>query len=272
MAASTEQANLRRTFNAQSLNELANHPNIRPQLGGDGRSLVTFDSEAAYPLNHLLEFKPGGAFFLLDLEPGIYGAHSLFLPEFRGEFVIDAMRQARRYMFVETDCVEIQTQVPTGNVAALALTKRAGFRETFRQSNVWPEPGGGHGVAYFALTLDEWAMHADECREAGEAFHRDLAAAVGQLGQMLPPHIDDGGAHDRAAGAAYLMCRAGNAAKGIAFYNRWARQTRNPTLQLLSETPLVVDIHDAVVTLRDGQMLALSASVESRRGGLTCHS
>lgn len=261
---------LARTFDAGFINCVANHPKVRPHLGGDGVSEVKFDDTVALPTHYALTFEPAGAIVLLAMSPGVYSGHCLFLPEHRGEAPAEAVRQAAQFMFIETDCVHIETQVPSGNVAAKALAQHTGFREVFRRLDVWPRPGGGQDVTAYALTLAEWAMKSDACRKAGEAFHKALEDAVAALGHLLPPHSDDGGIHDHAAGATYLMVQAGNVRKAVEYYNGWARSAWVPTIQLLSENPVVVDINDAVLMWRNGEMQALSAHVESRAGGVPC--
>lgn len=243
-----------RTLDATFLNRVANDPAVRPMLGGAGPLDLT--EIVGDPGNITLVSEHGG-FILHRHEPGIYESHSLFLPNC-GQEPVEAAREGFRYLFIETECLEVVTRVPLINKAALGLARGVGFQPKFERDAAWTcEDGTLTRVSYQGLTLERWMLRDGACKAAGEAFHDQLETAKQAAGSALDPHPEDS-AHHHAAGAAMLMCLHGQAAKGVACYNRWARLAGYAPVTLLSEAPVVVDVIDAVVHARAGRMEVLS--------------
>lgn len=228
---------LTRTLDATALNDTANHPEVRPFLGGSG--YLELSPIVGNPANYALTVGKSG-FVLICHEPGIYEVHSMFLPEDR-HMSHAAMQAGFEYMFTRTDCYRILTRVPDSNKAALGLAKRGGFIEQFhRISDMGP-------ASYMALDIEQWAMRCDTLEAWGQWFHEELEKAKAAAGSTLEVHEDDA-SHDIAVGACCLMVAAGNAAKGVAFYNRWAKFAGYATITLISQTPPVIDVVDAIVS------------------------
>lgn len=233
-----------RTFDPAFLNRVANHPDVRPWLGGEG--VLDLTQTIMNPANFAL-VSDGGGFVLIQHEPAIYEVHSQFLPEGRGQ-TVQAMRAGFDYMFTRTDCYQVVTQVPDNNKAAAALAKAADFRPMFRREDTPRGP-----TTYMGLTVEEWAQGNAGLEADGEWFHSELEAAKRANGSTLPTHSHDP-AHERAVGAAVRMVKAGNAAKGVDFYNRWARLAGYVPLTLVSLQPVVIDVGDAVIGLAGDEM------------------
>lgn len=237
---------IKRTMDATFLNEVANHPDVRPWLGGEGVLDLT---PAALDPNSILLEATGGGWLLHPIMPGVYELHTMFLPRARGRAYFAAAREALRWVFTHTDALEIVTKCPDDNGAARMAASIVGFRERFRREDAWKP---GVGISYQVFSLDDWFVRDDAVREAGHAFHEQLEEAKAAAGSTLPVHGDDE-AHDRAVGAAVLMIRAANMAKAVAFYNRWAIFAGYATIEALSQN--LVDVRDAIVEVRgDGQM------------------
>lgn len=236
---------VRRTLSASTLNEIANHPEVRPWLGGKG--LLDMSEAVANPANFALEVE-GGGFVLIRHEQAVYEVHSLFLPEARRRSR-DAMRSGMEYMFTRTDCEQILTKVPDANRAAAMLATLGGFRRHFHRADGFD----GQGCSYLSVQIQDWAMACPELEIDGEWFHRGLEAAKEAAGSSLLTHEHDE-AHERAVGAAIRMVRAGNPVKGIAFYNRWALFAGYAPLSILTLVPLVIDVVDAIIEVRDREM------------------
>lgn len=246
---------LTRTLSADLLNAVVNHPQVRPWLGSPDVPFIDVSPLVCDPANVALVTDHGGFIFHAQGD-GVYEVHTQFVPEGRGRDAAQAMWEARRYMFVETDCVELVTKVPDGNRGADSLSRLAGFEERFRREGVWQAPEGTVGVSYRSLGIQAWSRLDDVAADEGAAFHEELEGVKAANGSARPVHPDDP-AHDAAAGAASLMIKAGNAMKGVAFYNRWARLAGYQTIELLSLYPVVVDLRDAVVEVRKGRMEVL---------------
>jgi hypothetical protein len=235
---------IRRTFDPVFLNTVINHPEVRPFMGGEGYLDAT---EVVTNPGNYAPVSEGGGFILICQEPGIYEVHSQFLPEGRAH-TRKAMRAGFDYMFTQTDCERVITQVPDNNRGAAALAKAAGFRLMFRREDTPRGP-----TAFMGLTAEEWAQGNADLEAEGERFHTLLEEAKKARGSELPVHGHDP-AHERAVGAALNMIRAGNSAKGVNFYNRWARFAGYAPITLISAQPIVVDVVDAVVGLTDNEM------------------
>lgn len=235
---------MRRTFDPAFLNRVCNHPEVHPWLGKDGEIDVT---ATLLDIDNFALVTDGGGFILMQHEPGIYEGHSQFLPEGR-RGTVRAVLAMLDYMFVRTDCHTILTQVPDNNLAAQALARKGPWREFFRREDTPRGP-----TSFMGVTIDEWAQWNPELETDGHWFHDSLEAAKKEKGSSLPDHPHDP-AHERAVGASVRMIRAGNIDKGIGLYNRWANFAGYAPISLLSETPLVIDVMDAVVSL-DGNDL-----------------
>lgn len=246
---------LRRTMQAARLTAIANDPEVRPRLGG-GTDPLDLQPILNNPLNLALESAHGG-FVFVALEPHLYEVHSLFLPAGRGAEAHAAMREALRHLFTQTDCELLVTKVPSDNPAAAALAKAAGMSTRFVRHRAWPAEGGPHHLASLGLDIWEWTRRAPETMDLGIWFHDALNAATRAAGYDSPVHHDlDDDAHNQAVGATALMIQAGNAPKGIAMYNRWARIAGFPLAALITLTPLLLDVGGGtLVTLTiEGEM------------------
>jgi RimJ/RimL family protein N-acetyltransferase len=235
---------IRRTFDARFLNAVANHEEVRPWIGGQG--LLDLAPVIANSANVALVTDHGG-WVLAKSEPGIYELHTLFLKAGRGRAYFDHAAEAMRYMFARTDAREIVTRIPASNRGAAFAAARVGFRERFSRKDAFRAAGGALvDVSYQALTIDDWWPTDPEALAAGEVFHAQIETAKVRFDSALPDHPEDL-THDRAAGAACLMIAAGNARKGVWFYNRWAALAGYAPINLLTETPLVIDTGAGVV-------------------------
>lgn len=239
---------LRRTMDATFLNEVANHPVVRPWLGGEGPLDLTAAVEN--PANYALVTEHGGYLFH-PLLPGVYEVHTMFLPSGHGSHQRRAAAEAFRYLFAITDCLEIVTKCPDDNAPARLASSALGFRERFRRADAWAP---GVGVSYRVFSVDDWFVRSGACLLAGRDFHDTLESAKAAAGSPLDAHPQDE-AHDRAVGAAALMIMGGQTTKGVAFYNRWAVFSGYQPIEVVAQD--VVDVVDAVVEARDGRMHVL---------------
>ncbi|HKS71094.1 MAG TPA: hypothetical protein VJQ45_11765 [Ktedonobacterales bacterium] len=242
---------VRRSFDAAFFSRVANDPSVRPWLGGasgaDDASPLDFSSLLENPAVVALQAEGGGWVFVPIL-PGSYEVHTLFLPEGRGAKHMRAAREGFRYMFAETDCLEILTKCPDDNGPARHASSLLGFRERFRREAAWKP---GVGISYRAFTLDDWTARDAECLRWGRTFHQALEAAKDLHPAPRPAHVDDE-AHDRAVGASILMALASQADKAEGAFNRWAAFAGYAPVRRLS--PTLWDVGDGIVELREGEL------------------
>ncbi len=245
---------LRRTFDPAFLNQVVNHADVRPWLGGAGELDVS--EVVSDPRNFALVNEYGG-WIVAQVDAGLYDVHSQFLPEGRTPALIEDMRAAIFFMFTQTDCVELVTRCPDNNKAALGLARAAGFRETFRREEIWPVEGDKPcGVSFQSLTIDRWRGMDDRVLAAGSWFHHRLEEEKQKSGSALMVHADDE-THDRAVGAAVSMIRAGNPLKAVFSYNRWAKFAGYAPIQMIGAHPPTFDVVDAIVALKGDDMEVL---------------
>jgi hypothetical protein len=234
-------------MDARHANAVANHPDVRPFLGGDG----PIDMSALFsdPYNVAFESEHG-AMLLIALGSGVYDVHSMFLPDGQGKEAADLMRDVAQYMFTKTDCIEGRTLVPTENRGADVAARRSGFRPLF-------ETRQGMSGTVFHLSIDRWALGCDAARAVGETFHEQLTAAKQAAGSALEPHDDDP-VHDYMVGATALMLQAGNVDKAVKFYNIWAGSAGYGLIAIVRSRPIVIDVRDAIVEVtHDGMEVLL---------------
>lgn len=228
---------IRRTMNPEALNALANHPDIRPFIGGPEGEL-DLTSVVLNPANVVL-MGEGVIWVLSPIEAGVFELHSMAYPDARGRAYFRQAKEALRWVFTRTDCSEIVTKCPDDNPRARMAAVMTGFRERFHRENAWAE---GVGVGFYVYGLDEWFVRDPECLKAGRWFHEKIEAAIGHEN-----HAPDE-THDRAAGAAVLMMREGQIGKGCAFYSRWGRFAGYQPIAQIG--PHLVDIGTAIVEIQ----------------------
>lgn len=241
-----------RTMNAAFLNEVANHEDVRPFLGGDGE--LDLGPMLANPANVALEVMGDGGWLLQPTLPGVYELHTLFMPHARGKGYFAAAREAIRWMFTNTDCLEITTKCPDDNPGARMAASVMGFRERFRRETAWPPEAPAVGVSYRVFSIDDWYVRDKACLLEGRKFHAALEAAKIEAGSALPVHPEDE-AHDRAVGAAALTVMAGQPAKAVGLYNRWASFAGYATIEAVGHN--LIDVRDAIVEVSGGEMRVL---------------
>lgn len=253
---------LKRTMDAGFLNGIANHPDVRPFLGGSGKiDLQPLLNEAK---NVGLQAE-GGGFVVQNLGDGLYEWHSMFHPNHRGAEVIHAMRSGARYMFVETDCTEIITKCP--NKGAIGAARAMGCDTVFSVENGWFTDGKPSPMECATLRIENWAQRDEDCKVWGNWFHERLETLTTEAGAKIPVHYDEP-SHIMAAGAATMMYRTGNAVKATKYYNRWVAHAGFPGVFLLNINPVVLDMHQVIITVRDGDFEVLKCVHENYPVGL----
>lgn len=223
---------------------IVNDPLLRVWNSFDGAPLCDAAKYLAAPSFTLLGDE--GCFLALCVDPGRYVIHTNLLPRCRGEAAVVASRDALAMAFLRTDAAELLTMVPATLPHARLLARRMGFRLLFERRAIWPAGGTRHDVGFYGLALADWIAQG-ACAAAGTRFHDRLH---GELG--APAHADDP-VHDAFVGAAVEMVLAGNVAKGIDTYNRWARFALYEPVRIVSTEPLRIDIRQAVLRVEGDQ-------------------
>lgn len=249
---------MKRTMDPAFLISVANHPDVRPSLGGAGPLDQSLTNLISDPNNVTLECEYGG-FVVQKLEHGVYECHSMFLPEGRGAPTLAAMQECLTYLFTRTDCIEAVTKVPEGNKGALGAGRILGFSTTYRLDRGWPmEDGTFSAVDCMSLHIMKWMQKDAHVQAKGEWFHQRLEDTTEG---RLPVHYEEV-SHNKAVGAAVLMFEAGNNLKAINTYNLWARRSGFATIKAISLNPLIIDMDQVIVEISNGDMEVLKCRLD----------
>jgi hypothetical protein len=188
-----------RHFNAEEINKVCNDPSVKPWLLIPGIEEVDISHFAADDRNYIL-MGDGGGCWLHYRFTGIYEGHVVFVDGKRSKAAHQTTGEALRYMFVQTDCMEIYLRIPGSNLNAQKWAEAFGF--SFDYSRLaWPELDGLGALQYYSMTFNDWL--------------RSLA----------------GGEDQKREAIFQAMLEHGQTDKGFYLYNKWALLVGKPFRQ-----------------------------------------
>jgi len=229
-----------RTLDGNIFNKIANHPDVRPFLGGNGPLDFTTFCEDIKNFCLLTDNGDGG-YMVESMGNGFYKVHTLALKSARGRPMVDLMAEGFKYLFTATDCTELSTYVPDGSIAAKRFTELAKFKPTYRRENCYIMGDNTVGLQFYTMTYQDWLLNSDECQITGQKFHQFIEANLDHEN-----HPEDE-VHDKFVGATMMCCEEGNSVKGIALYNKWAALSGYEPAQILCLNPLTINIDTAIL-------------------------
>lgn len=238
-----------RSFDANDINPILNHPDVFPAISVPGHDKYDVTPLVANPLNVLMMSEGGGILFAKQ-EPHIYEVHTNFLPQFRGRHALRASLSAYRWIFCHTDCETILTRIPAFNRAADLWARKAGFRFMFQRDKAWPTKDGGVDLKFYALRIHDWIWSTPSLAESGVRFHRRLDEERKRFNLTDEGHADDH-SHDIAVGACAEMIFGGEPEKGAYLFNSYAAFAGYGTIGIVSRNPLLIDIGNAVLQIEN---------------------
>lgn len=239
---------VKRTYDALAVNAILNHPGVFPFISVPG--IENIDAAAIIADEHNIALMAnGGCFILIFHEPGVYEIHTNFLPEARGRNAIRAAEGSVQWMFLNTDCMSIVTQVPEANRAARWLCAKSGFELEFERKAVWPTSDGLSDLSYWALRYDGWIKRSLRMMETGKFFLEKLDEEFVRLQLDIRSSLED--CYCLHVGALFAMALCKQFEKGIALYNRWARFSGYGRASLISRAPILIDLSGVIVQLTD---------------------
>lgn len=244
-------AEVTRSFDAADINPILNHPAVLPFVTVPGVDKLDATQLLADPANVLLVAEGGGILFIA-VEPGIYEVHTNFLPDHRGRHAIRASLDAYRWMFTRTDCMVLQSYVPAFNKATELFCRLIHATREFERKAVWPSPDGPVDLSFWSIRYEDWVRRTDGLIESGKAFHARLDAEYARHGKKPHAHPDED-CHDRYVGICAEMIYGGQPDKAVILYNRWARFSGYGPIALISRSPIVIDIGEAVLLIEPEQ-------------------
>ena len=236
------EATVARSFDAPAINAIFNDPTVFRHVAMLGQAELDL-TPLIEDRRNVFMLGDGLCFWFHDRGAGFFEIHSAALPSVRGRGTLRAVQEAIRHVFLATECVEIWTKVPQGNLAAAALTRAAGFRLDAEREGVWPTVDGRTiGLSYWLLGIRDWARTAPGLVERGQWFHDKLDSERQRLGLPDEDNHADDPAHDRHVGTALAMIAAGQVEKGLGWYTLMARQFGYGAVRPVKANPLVLDI------------------------------
>lgn len=230
---------------ARFLNELFNHPEVRPWVADMGEGVLDLTPVVQ---NHVALTGEYGATCYFRVMEGIWSVHTAILPEGRGEWAKRFAAESVGTMFTASDATEILTRVPQGHIAAKALTLATGFRLQFETPPECKFLGRMVPASIYSLTIQDWWLRSEGTEEQGAQFHAWMNAQLN--GQ---PHENDP-AHNKVIGVSLEMLKRGRHRKAVAFFNRWAMAVHHAPITLINEKPVQIRFDAGILTLAEGQL------------------
>lgn len=242
-------ARIGRQYHPHSINRIVNHPAIYPFVCGYTTGRIDVGPAIADTRNVLLMGEHGGVMFKQH-QPALYEAHTQVVPEGRGSWAVSMVRAAGHWMFTRSDCMEIVTRCPHGNLAALALAKRVGCKRWFTNPQGWVIDRDPVPAEIYRMSIQDWLDSAPGLVERGQWFRRRLGEEFRRHGQELPawPGLDE---YDRQIGGAVEMMLGGQAMKAQVFFNRFAGMAGWQPITVVSSDPLTINTGYALLIFRD---------------------
>lgn len=241
-----------RSFSSKRLNELANHPDIRPTIDDPDKGVLDLSPQIASMDNVFVVGEHGGC-LLLKLTPSLYEAHTMVRPEGRGPWALSMVKAVERWMFCNTDACEILTRVPHGHQAARTLSVAAGMSFEFTRPDGGKFKGVMTPVDIYGITIQTWLQKDAGLAEQGREIHDSMRRQADKLGIKDQPHEDDED-HNRVVGACFEMLVGGQTHKAVAIYNRWAQVSRHKPIELLLLDPPTIRMDVGIMRLVSGKL------------------
>lgn len=232
-----ELAKIELRFDAERLNEIANHPDVHPFIRG--KQTGELDLSNALD-NSICLIGSYGAEIFVSMMPGIFEVHSMCLPEGRGLWMVNFVNACLHWMFTRTQAMELVTRCPTR--ASKALARSIGGKKEFTNPRGWVLDDKEVPADIYALRIQDWMMTAPGLEERGRWFHERIEQEYAKHGEVQPPHDDIGDEHDRYTGLACEMMLGEQPDKAAIFYNRWAELAGYDLISIAVRDPLTVDI------------------------------
>lgn len=136
--------------NAERINVLINHPEIRPWVSGDFMGILDATDLVKNKHNIFFTDGPGGCGFI-KLRPGVYELHSFCLPEGRGSWVKNSFLKVKDWIFKNTDALMILTLCPKNNRMAIGAARICGFKKYSTIEKGWSQNGNLYDMDSYVL-------------------------------------------------------------------------------------------------------------------------
>lgn len=251
-------AKIGRERHAARINKVVNDPSVFDWVRGNHKGPLDLAPVVANPANILLMGQYGGILFV-QLQPGLYEAHTQVLKEGRGKWTVAMTQAALHWMFTRSDCFEVMSRCPEGNVAARALIKRVGGQFSFTNPQGWVRDDKPIPADIYSWTIQNWMTTAPGLEERGKWLQNTVSDAYRKFNKAAMPYVEDA-LFNRYAGMAAEMFLNKQGAKAVLLYNRWAKMAGRDNIDLMcAENPTAIRTPDAILMVReDGEFYVAS--------------
>lgn len=240
---------VRREKHAANLNRLLNDPSVYPWVHGATIGPIDMSGSLQDPDVILLMGQHGGILYHRR-QTGIFEIHCQCYPEGRGAWMLSFARACLHWIFTRTECVEVMTRCPEGNLAARSLARAAGMQRHFTNPMGWTMKGKRVPADIYSIGIQQWMATAPGLAERGEWFCGALAEQCRRHGVDAAPIADP--AFHRYIGAAFEMFAVGEFHKGCIFFNRYAALSDFTPIVIISAQPMTIAIGGSVAVFREG--------------------
>lgn len=229
---------LDRDFTAKRINEIINHPEVRPWVAESEKGVLDMTKNIENKNNILLLGEYGGCFFI-KIAAGVYEVHTQVLPEGRGDWAFNAVKNAAKWMFTRTDAYEIVTRIPQTHTGAKKLAISVGMKFEFTADRKCLFREQLSVMDIYSFRIQDWLPSAESFSEKGQGFHEFMEKQADKYGITKDPHGPMPN-HNQFLGVCLEMGQHGQTRKGVFIYNRWAVIARHEQIELVSEDPSVI--------------------------------
>ncbi|MBL4591200.1 MAG: GNAT family N-acetyltransferase [Phycisphaerales bacterium] len=120
-----------RTFDMELVREIITHPKIYDHVSDDfspaPEDFIPIDPDSVYYLTPIHNGTVMGVFFVHSHNGICYEVHTCILPEYHGALALKAAKDLIKWVFEETPCMKLITNVPSFNPLAYRFALKAGM-------------------------------------------------------------------------------------------------------------------------------------------------
>ena len=150
---------IERTEDSQKIKEIVTHPSVWEKVSDDGADKETylpFISPSVYWLSIVKEDKVIGVYFLHPHNAICYEIHTCILPEAWGKDSREASRLVLKWIFENTKCEKVITNVPENNPIALRYAEKAGLKVYGINTKSYKKDGKLLNQTVLGIEKGEW--------------------------------------------------------------------------------------------------------------------
>lgn len=148
--------NIERTSDMGVVHSILSHPAIWPHIHDDGAIECAPTDHDNFYWMLVSDGAPAGVFLLHAHNLVCYEVHTCLLPRIWGDGALQAARLCRAWMFENTPCQKLITNVPAYNVVALRFARRCGFTQEGVNRQSFLRNGELLDQHVLGLTKKEW--------------------------------------------------------------------------------------------------------------------